>query len=164
MTRVKLLTVAACAALTLVGTVQTQAAQPAGSAQGTQQALIDPNVATEKELATVPHVTPVIAKAIVAKRPFATVTDLDAVLKQHKLTPEQLADVHQKMFVRLDLNTATDEEILAIPGIGKRMLHEFKEYRPYKSIEQFRKEIGKYIDKDKREAELARLERYVIIK
>ena len=44
------------------------------------------------------------------------------------------------------------------------MLHEFKEYRPYTSIEQFRREIGKYIDKDKREAELARLERYVVIK
>ena len=37
------------------------------------------------------------------------------------------------------------------------MLGEFKEYRPYKSIEQFRREIGKYVDKK----ELARLERYV---
>jgi radical SAM superfamily enzyme with C-terminal helix-hairpin-helix motif len=72
--------------------------------------------------------------------------------------------VHGRMFVRLNLNTASDEEILAIPGIGKRMLHEFKEYRPYKSMEQFRREIGKYIDRDKREAELARLERYVMIK
>jgi hypothetical protein len=40
------------------------------------------------------------------------------------------------------------------------MLREFKEYRPYKSIEQFRREIGKYVDKN----ELARLERYVTIK
>jgi hypothetical protein len=39
------------------------------------------------------------------------------------------------------------------------MLHEFKEYRPYKSIEQFRREIGKYVDK----TELARLERYVTL-
>ena len=44
------------------------------------------------------------------------------------------------------------------------MRHEFEEYRPYKSIEQFRREIGKYIDRDKRDAELARLERYVLIK
>jgi hypothetical protein len=44
--------------------------------------------------------------------------------------------------------------------MGKRMLHEFKEYRPYKTIDQFRKEIGKYVDKK----EVARLERYVTIR
>lgn len=46
----------------------------------------------------------------------------------------------------INLNTATDEEILSVPGVGDRMLREFKEYRPYTSIEQFRKEIGKYVD------------------
>ena len=56
--------------------------------------------------------------------------------------------------------TATDEQILSIPGLGPRMLREFKEYRPYKSIEQFRREIGKYVSKD----EVARLERYVVVK
>ena len=40
------------------------------------------------------------------------------------------------------------------------MLREFKEYRPYKAIDQFRREIGKYVSKD----EVARLERYVVIK
>ena len=43
--------------------------------------------------------------------------------------------------------------------MGQRMLHEFKEYRPYKSMEQFRREIGKYVSKQ----EVARLERYVTI-
>ena len=40
------------------------------------------------------------------------------------------------------------------------MAHEFEEYRPYTSMEQFRKEIGKYVD----EKELARLERLVYLK
>jgi DNA uptake protein ComE-like DNA-binding protein len=62
--------------------------------------------------------------------------------------------------VPININTATDAEILAIPGMGPRMLREFKEYRPYKSIEQFRREIGKYVDK----AEVARLEQYIVIK
>lgn len=62
--------------------------------------------------------------------------------------------------VPININTATDAEILKIPGIGPRMLREFKEYRPYTSIEQFRREIGKYVDK----AEVARLEQYIVIK
>jgi len=62
--------------------------------------------------------------------------------------------------VPININTATDAQILAIPGVGKRMLREFKEYRPWTSIEQFRREIGKYVDK----AEVARLEKYIVIK
>jgi DNA uptake protein ComE-like DNA-binding protein len=155
MGRVKLWAMTAGVALALTAWAQAQTA-PAP--------LLDPNTATEKELAAVPHITPAIAKVIAAKKPYKTVADLDAALKEQKLTPEQLTEVHGKLFVRLDLNSATDAEILAIPGIGKRMLHEFKEYRPYKSLDQFRREIGKYIDKDKREAELARLERYVSIR
>jgi hypothetical protein len=46
-----------------------------------------------------------------------------------------------------------------IPGVGARMLHEFQEYRPYESMEQFMREIGKYVD----EGELARLARYVTL-
>ena len=39
------------------------------------------------------------------------------------------------------------------------MVQEFKEYRPYKCIEQFRREMGKYVDAK----EVARMERYVMI-
>lgn len=62
--------------------------------------------------------------------------------------------------VPININTASDQEILAIPGMGPKMLREFKEYRPYTSIEQFRREIGKYVDK----AEVARLEQYIVIR
>lgn len=62
--------------------------------------------------------------------------------------------------VPININTATDAEILKIPGVGPRMLREFKEYRPWTSMAQFRREIGKYVDK----AEVARLEQYITIK
>ena len=132
------------------------------TAQGTgtdTKALLDPNTATERELGTVPHIPSAVAKEIVARRPFKTISDLDTLLRQHKLTAEQVKEVYGRLFVRIDLNTATDEQIMLIPGMGKRMLHEFKEYRPYRSIEQFRREIGKYVSKD----EVARFERYVKI-
>ena len=69
-------------------------------------------------------------------------------------------DTSTAAIVPININTATDAEFLKIPGVGPRMLREFKEYRPYTSIEQFRREIGKYVDK----AEVARLEKYIVIK
>jgi DNA uptake protein ComE-like DNA-binding protein len=71
-----------------------------------------------------------------------------------------VTDTAGAAIVPININTATDAEILRIPGVGPRMLREFKEYRPYTSIEQFRREIGKYVDK----AEVARLEKYIVIK
>ena len=60
---------------------------------------------------------------------------------------------------RLNLNTASDDELLTVPGVGNRMLREFKEYRPYTTILQFRREIGKYVD----EAQVAAYEQYVFV-
>ena len=36
-----------------------------------------------------------------------------------------------------------------MPGAGKRMAHEFEEYRPWKTYAQFDKEIGKYVGAEK---------------
>jgi DNA uptake protein ComE-like DNA-binding protein len=48
----------------------------------------------------------------------------------------------------INLNTATDEQLLAVPGTGQRMLREFKEYRPYINVDQFKRELGKYVNAD----------------
>ena len=58
---------------------------------------------------------------------------------------------------KLNLNTASENEFLtAVPGLGKRMAHEFEEYRPYKSIQQFRREMGKYVKPE----QIAEYEKY----
>ncbi len=69
-------------------------------------------------------------------------------------------DASAAAIVPVNINTASDAEILKIPGVGPRMLREFKEYRPWTSVAQFRREIGKYVDK----TEVARLEKYIVIK
>jgi DNA uptake protein ComE-like DNA-binding protein len=121
--------------------------------------LIDPNVASEQQLAGLPNMTPAIAKALVEKRPFMSITDLNTVLLAQKLTKEQAADFYRKAFVHINLNTATRDEILLIPGIAQKMAHEFDEYRPWKTWAQFDKEIGKYVGKE----ETDRLKQYVFI-
>ncbi len=91
----------------------------------------------------------------------AAVTDTaTAAVTTASTTTTATADTSGAAIVPVNINTATDAEILKIPGVGPRMLREFKEYRPWTSIAQFRREIGKYVDK----AEVARLEKYIVIK
>jgi DNA uptake protein ComE-like DNA-binding protein len=60
---------------------------------------------------------------------------------------------------KLNLNTATADDFLQIPNVGQRMVREFMEYRPYDSIQQFRREIGKYVDA----AQVAEYEKHVYV-
>jgi DNA uptake protein ComE-like DNA-binding protein len=125
---------------------------------GKSAGVLDANLASEKELLAAPHVTPALAQAIAAGRPFASATALNALLLK-SLKPEQAREVYGRLFVPVNLNTAAREDILLIPGVGERMLREFLEYRPYKALAQFHREIGKYVDAK----ELARLEQYVFV-
>lgn len=60
---------------------------------------------------------------------------------------------------KLNLDTASEADLLTIPGMTNRMVHEFMEYRPYKSIQQFRKEMSKYVSL----AVIAEYEKYVYV-
>jgi DNA uptake protein ComE-like DNA-binding protein len=143
----------------LVFTIVVLAAHGAALQAQVGKGLIDPNVASEQPLAGLPNMTPAIAKALVEKRPFMSITDLNTFLLSQKLTKEQAADFYRKAFVHINLNTATRDEILLIPGIAQKMAHEFDEYRPWKTWAQFDKEIGKYVGKE----ETDRLKQYVFI-
>ena len=74
--------------------------------------------------------------------------------------PSSNTTVDSGNITKVNLNTATGDEFLAsIPALGNRMVREFQEYKPYISIQQFRQEIGKYVD----EAQVATYEKYVYV-
>jgi DNA uptake protein ComE-like DNA-binding protein len=131
---------------------------PASAQVGKSVTIVDANVATEQQLAAIPQLTPTLVKSILAERPFPSITELDTLLGR-TLSQEQRMAVYGRLFVHLNLNTATREQILLIPNAGPRMVREFHEYRPYKALAQFHREIGKYVD----DTELARLEQYVFV-
>ena len=190
-------------------------------AQVGKGSIVDLNTAAEKDLLTLPHMTPAIVKGLIEKRPFASIVEAEHLpdravphrratgteLLRQGLRPREPEYRHagrdpahpgrrqshgcassrsidhgrawaqfdkeiskyvgqpetdrlkQYVFIPVNLNTATDEDILSIPGAGPRMVREFKEYRPWKTKEQFEKEIGKYVGAK----ETARLWRYVVI-
>jgi DNA uptake protein ComE-like DNA-binding protein len=133
------------------------AREPAvGTAAG---GFLDPDDVSREQLLAVPGMDSAAAEAVVARRPYATMTAVDSALAPH-LTEAERDTVYTRLWKPIDLNTATEQEILLIPGVGPRMRREFEEYRPYTSMEQFRREMGKYVD----DVEVARLERYVEIR
>ena len=150
---------AAAGATTAAATGMTTGATSQAGGQ-VQQAggMIDPNSASAQQLMSA-GLDSAAAAAVVAGRPYSDMTAVDKVLAARNLTVEQRKAVYATVWKPINLNTASDQEILLIPGIGNRMLREFKEYRPYPSIEQFRREMGKYVDN----AEVARMEKYVSI-
>ena len=144
----------------IIATVLAICLSAAVSAQvGKSQGVVDANTATEQVLLTAPGMTPAIVKALLAARPFGSITELNTFLLGQKLTQAQAGQFYTKAFVHINLNTASREEILLVPGAGPRMAHEFDEYRPWKTWSQFEKEIGKYVDAK----EVARLAQYAFI-
>ena len=120
--------------------------------------VMNANAATAEEIAGLPHMDKTLADVVVNNRPFVTIGELNHLLSAD-LDGDQLEALYGRLFVPINLNDALRSDILLIPGVGGRMAHEFEEYRPYSTIEQFRREIGKYVD----EAEVTRLEQYVTL-
>jgi DNA uptake protein ComE-like DNA-binding protein len=136
------------------------AADSTGGQATAEGAPLDPNTATREQLAAVPGMTAAAADALVAGRPYADMVAVNRVLAAQVSDTAARKTIYARVWKPVDLNTAKAEEILLIPGVGRRMLHEFEEYRPYRDMARFRREIGKYVDS----AEVARLERYVTIR
>jgi DNA uptake protein ComE-like DNA-binding protein len=134
-------------------------AAPVAAQVGKSLGVVDANTAAEADLVKMPGMTPAIAKALIAARPFDGITALNTFLLGQKLTQDQANALYRHMFIHINLNTASAAEIMLIPGAGKRMAHEFEEYRPWRSYAQFDKEIGKYVDAK----EVARLAQYTFI-
>jgi DNA uptake protein ComE-like DNA-binding protein len=132
---------------------------PAAAQVGASKGVVDANTAPEAALLGMPHMTPAIVSALVAARPFGSIIELNTFLLGQNLTAEQAAEFYRSAFIHIDLNTATREEILLVPGAGNRMAREFAEYRPWRNYAQFDKEIGKYVGAD----ETARLAQYTFI-
>ncbi len=125
---------------------------------GANNGVLNPNQIGEEELLALPHMTEALAGKLLDERPFLSMIEVDALLSP-ALGDEERNELYAKLFLPVNLNEAPEEEILLIPGVGSRMAHEFEEYRPYRALAEFRREIGKYVDDD----EVARLEQFVFI-
>jgi DNA uptake protein ComE-like DNA-binding protein len=119
---------------------------------------INLNTATRDEILLVPHAGQRMTREFAEYRPWKSWAQFDKEIGKY-VGADATAKLAQYRFIPINLNTASDADFLTIPGVGPRMVREFKEYRPWKSWEQFDKEIGKYVDAK----EVGRLKRYLTI-
>jgi radical SAM superfamily enzyme with C-terminal helix-hairpin-helix motif len=123
-------------------------------------ALIDPNEASQDALAAIPGINDAAVQAILAARPFSTPSELDAAIGE-SLNDEGRKAVYALLFVKVGLNSGAEEDYKLIPSTmpAGKLAHEFEEYRPYDSMEQFSREMSKYVSG----AEVAYLARFVTL-
>ena len=96
--------------------------------------------------------------------PVVTVADFDndltVVSEQTNPANTVVSTEAVAEFTLFNLNTVTGDELLAtLPNFSNRMVREFEEYRPYVSIRQFQREIGKYVD----DTQVAEWQQYVYV-
>ncbi len=116
------------------------------------------NTGTREEILLIPGAGNRMAREFAEYRPWKSWAQFDREIGKY-VDATEVNRLKQYVFIPVNLNTATDADILSIPGAGNRMVREFKEYRPWKTQAQFEKEIGKYVGP----TEVARLWRYVVI-
>ena len=120
--------------------------------------VLNPNLASKEELTALSQIDEGLAQQILDNRPFLNIKDFHQVLAG-ALDENTMKTFLTACFVPVNLNTTPEKDFLMVPGVGEKMAHEFEEYRPYKNIAQFRREMGKYVDDD----EIARYEKYVFV-
>ena len=100
----------------------------AGMAAAMSAKKIDVNAASETEIATLPGIGPVTAKAIVAGRPWDDLADLTG----KKVLSQPVFDRNKDRFALANINTSSAADIAkTLPGIGDKTAPKIVGGRPY---------------------------------
>ena len=124
---------------------------------------VDVNRGSDAELLLIPGMDAKKLAAVKAGRPWKTFAQFNTEVSKAS-SPAEAARIEQYVFIPIALNTFTNDimDTFASIGVGtSRWKREFAEYRPWKTQEQFEREIGKYVRGNP--TEVKRLWRYVII-
>lgn len=124
---------------------------------------VDINRGSDAELMLIPGMDARRLGAIKAGRPWQNFESFQAALTAASSAAEATR-LEQYLFIPIELNTFTESimDSFASIGVGTRQWkREFAEYRPWRDMAQFERDIGKYLRS--RPTELQRLARYVII-
>ena len=113
---------------------------PAAAQTVPSDRLLNPNLATEQELLALPHLNATLVRSVLMKRPYKTMLELNAQLSP-ALSKDQLTQLYGRLFLPLNLNSASREEILLIPGVGPRIARRVSTLQDHAAIPQGDREV-----------------------
>jgi len=116
------------------------------------------NTAAREEIMLIPGMGNRMVREFLEYRPYTALTQFRKEIGKY-VDDKEVARLEQYVFVPINLNTASDETLSSIPGATPQLIRTIKDLRPYKDMQQFRREIAKSVDAK----EAARLERYFVI-
>ena len=124
----------------------------------------EPTTAPATETTNTADATSEPAKPTATTEAVATAEATTEATVEATATTEEIATAEPTAIAaacaKLNLNEVSADQLLStIPNFSDRMTREFAEYKPYISIQQFRREIGKYVD----EAQVTEWEQYVYV-
>lgn len=102
------------------------------------------NSASVYELRMLPGIGPKIAGAIVDGRPY---TEVDELLRIRGISENKLAKIRDLLEIKVNINSATRDELGVLPGIEPKIAQAIIDGRPYKEVNELVKIKG--IDEDK---------------
>ncbi len=120
---------------------------------------INLNTAPRDEIMLIPGMGNRMVREFLEYRPYTALAQFRKEIGKY-VDEKEVARLEQYVFVPINLNTASDETLATIPGATPQVIRAIKDARPYKDMEQFRREIGKSVSAK----EAPRLERYFVIK
>ncbi|MFN8578415.1 MAG: helix-hairpin-helix domain-containing protein [Candidatus Sericytochromatia bacterium] len=123
---------------------------------------IDLNTATNEELDFLPAMNPERVKQLISLRPIKTWSDLKPLKwdrsefeeirkmafisknfkKDNSESNNNKENVSNKSLNKININTATKEELIALPGIGEKTAEKIIKGRPYKTIDDLKRIPG----------------------
>jgi len=116
------------------------------------------NTAKREEIMLMPGMANRMVREFLEYRPYTAIAQFRKEIGKY-VDDKEVARLEQYVFVPINVNSASDETLLSIPGITPQTLRGLKDHRPYKNVQEFRTEIAKYVNAK----ELGRLERYIIL-
>lgn len=120
---------------------------------------INLNTAPREEIMLIPGMGNRMVREFLEYRPYTVMAQFRKEIGKY-VDEKEVARLEQYVFVPINWNTASDETLATIPGATPQVIRAIKDARPYKDMEQFRREIAKSVSAK----EAPRLERYFVIK